>query len=409
MGQSLSQIYWPTSSAAMAKAEQELLAKVHAQTPFQVRDIDIDATSASTAAGTQAAAKSCSKSKPLRTIHTLSFNAETSQREANHKWTLHNSRKRVVVLTHGFGAGVGVFYRNLPALASTPGLTIHAIDWLGMGGSSRPPFLAKNADEAENFFVESLELWRQRMGIESFVLCGHSLGGFLSATYALKYPHRVTKLVLISPVGVPKRPEVPAFESRLRASRPMLAAIIERMWSSNVTPQSLVRAAGHFGPALVRFAVGRRFDLPPDERLLLQNYLYHISAATGSGELAFNTILSFGAWARKPLLDRLPGLVMPTTFMYGLYDWMDYRPAAEAQRHMSVKTNIITIGGGGHQMYIEDPVEFNAQLINECLSSPLEPAVSVPPVVSSAASSTVPESDLHGHPTFQPQPIAVVS
>ncbi|CAN0508547.1 unnamed protein product, partial [Ectocarpus sp. 12 AP-2014] len=35
------------------------------------------------------------------------------------------------------------------------------------------------------------------------VLCGHSLGGYLSVCYAEKYPQRIDKLVLASPVRQP--------------------------------------------------------------------------------------------------------------------------------------------------------------------------------------------------------------
>lgn len=37
------------------------------------------------------------------------------------------------------------------------------------------------------------------------VLCGHSLGGYLSVCYAEKYPQRIDKLVLASPVREPTR------------------------------------------------------------------------------------------------------------------------------------------------------------------------------------------------------------
>lgn len=61
--------------------------------------------------------------------------------------------------------------------------------------------------QVEHFFVDSLEKWRERMGLPKMVLVGHSLGGFLSACYALKYPERVERLILVSPVGIPERPE----------------------------------------------------------------------------------------------------------------------------------------------------------------------------------------------------------
>jgi hypothetical protein len=42
------------------------------------------------------------------------------------------------------------------------------------GRSSRPEWHARSTEEAEHFFIESLELWRKEMGIDdAFVLAGH--------------------------------------------------------------------------------------------------------------------------------------------------------------------------------------------------------------------------------------------
>lgn len=85
-----------------------------------------------------------------------------------------------------------------------------------MGRSSRPTFhipsSALHSDKtrveaAEGWFVESLEEWRKKAGIEKMTLVGHSLGGYLSVAYTLRYPSRVSRLVLVSPAGVGVAPE----------------------------------------------------------------------------------------------------------------------------------------------------------------------------------------------------------
>lgn len=121
------------------------------------------------------------------------------------------------VLLHGYGAGLAFFFHNLPPLAKwveKRGSSVYALDWLGMGRSARVPFQvnAKREDvksrvrEAESFFIDSLEEWRIKMGLSKMTLIGHSLGAYFSVAYALRYPDRVTKLILLSPAGVPRDP-----------------------------------------------------------------------------------------------------------------------------------------------------------------------------------------------------------
>ena len=59
----------------------------------------------------------------------------------------------------------------------------------GFGRSSRPTF-SSDAKEAETQFVSAVEAWRKEVGLEKFIIVGHSFGGFLAFSYALTYPER---------------------------------------------------------------------------------------------------------------------------------------------------------------------------------------------------------------------------
>lgn len=204
-------------------------------------------------------------------------------------------RSRIVlVVTHGFGGGVGFFYRNLRQLAAVPWLKVFAFDWPGMGRSSRLPFSADDVDGAERYFIEALEQWRISMGLERFVLLGHSLGGYLSAIYALRYPARVMRLILVSPVGIPRADGTEGHASRLARRSPLLVRLIRWIWESGITPQSLIRLSGPLGAALFGVFFTWRFgQLPAEERRALFTYAYQITAARSSSERALYAILSF--------------------------------------------------------------------------------------------------------------------
>jgi cardiolipin-specific phospholipase len=53
-------------------------------------------------------------------------------------------------------------------------------------------------------FMEAFRVARQ---LDEFYLVGHSLGGYLSSLYAIRFPKHVTKLLLVSPVGFTEKIE----------------------------------------------------------------------------------------------------------------------------------------------------------------------------------------------------------
>lgn len=255
-----------------------------------------------------------------------------------------------LVMLHGYGAGLGFFYRNFEALSRAEGWKIYALDLLGMGRSSRPAFKIHARDkegkitEAENWFIDALEEWRVKRGLERFTLLGHSLGGYLAVAYALKYPGRLNKLILASPVGVPEDPhavneampdeqtsDVPtqvtqggdrnnfmrqreradaAAEDAQKPPRRRLPGWFSYLWEANViSPFSLIRWSGPLGPRLVSGWTTRRFSqLPEEEAQALHDYSYSIFRQRGSSEYALAYLLAPGVFARSPLIRRIQGV-----------------------------------------------------------------------------------------------------
>jgi cardiolipin-specific phospholipase len=256
-----------------------------------------------------------------------------------------------LVILHGYGAGLGFFYKNFEPLSRPKGWQLYALDMLGMGRSSRPPFKLKSrtretqVTEAEDWFIDSLEEWRVQKKIDKFTLIGHSMGGYMAVCYALKYPGRLNKLILASPVGIPEDPyatQAPmppapdvtesieprksaeeelkqkANPNRLPAGRDgettapprrPYARWLTYLWDANISPFSFVRWAGPLGPRLVSGWTSRRFShLPPEEALALHDYSYSLFRLRGSGEYALAYILAPGAFARSPLIRRIGGI-----------------------------------------------------------------------------------------------------
>lgn len=110
-----------------------------------------------------------------------------------------------IVMVHGFGGGLGMFVKNFDPLCEKR--TLYAFDLPGFGRSSRDVVFPTDSDQVEKAFVDSIEGWRRKMGLERFVLLGHSFGAYLSASYALQHPDKVRHLVLIDPWGFSPRTE----------------------------------------------------------------------------------------------------------------------------------------------------------------------------------------------------------
>jgi NAD+ synthase len=102
-----------------------------------------------------------------------------------------------VILIHGISASQTDWWRLMPLLVDA-GYRAIAVDLLGHGDSPKPE--DPDAYTAEAVYT-ALEYWIDSLGLNSpFYLVGHSLGGYMSLTYALNHPDRVRAMALINPL-----------------------------------------------------------------------------------------------------------------------------------------------------------------------------------------------------------------
>ena len=269
-----------------------------------------------------------------------------------------------------------------------------------------------DVDEAESmidFYVDSLERIRIEENVSSrFTLAGHSLGGYLSARYALKYPQRVSNLILISPVGIPEHPPLSSQVEYSKLDWKVKLAL--QMWKYDWRPQSILRTLGSRGPQVVSDIITGRFGSrwSEVEMGLVSDYMYHITAAPASGRNVLNTLLQAvfvdphrdetsdkhlrsGVYAKLPLERDLCGLSswgVPILLLFGDKDWMGY-PAAQRSVEKwnlarcnvkqeesaavlspgektrggggggGVAAKLLIVPGAGHHLYLDNPDFFN--------------------------------------------------
>ncbi|XP_045920187.1 1-acylglycerol-3-phosphate O-acyltransferase ABHD5-like [Micropterus dolomieu] len=270
--------------------------------------------------------------------------------------SLHQSRPPLVLL-HGFGGGVALWAQNLDTLSSSG--PVYALDLLGFGRSSRPVF-STDPEAVEEQFVATLEEWREKVGLEEMVLLGHNLGGYLSAAYTLKYPHRVKHLLLVEPWGFPARPDNPNHNSIPVWIRAMGAVM------SPFNPLAGLRLAGPLGPMLVqtvRSDFKQKYSSVFDDNTV-SDYIYHVNAQTPSGETAFKNMTIPYGWAKRPMLERIGQVEadIPISFIYGSRSSIDSDSGC-ALKKTRPDVEIRVIRGAGHYVFADQPDDFNQAVL----------------------------------------------
>jgi pyruvate dehydrogenase E2 component (dihydrolipoamide acetyltransferase) len=117
-----------------------------------------------------------------------------------------------VLLLHGFGADLNTWMFTEPALAE--GRQVIALDLPGHGGSS------KRLDRADAESLASIvEDALNALGIQRLHLVGHSMGGAIAVSFALRQPERAATLTLISSASLGPEINAAFIDGFVRAAR----------------------------------------------------------------------------------------------------------------------------------------------------------------------------------------------
>lgn len=219
-------------------------------------------------------------------------------------------RRCPLVLVHGAG---GSFYHWPPALRRLPGHDVYALDLPGHGRSEGP------GREHIADYAEVVDAWAAALGLRSFVIAGHSMGGGIALTLALDYNERLAGLALISSAA---RLRVnPAILSGLQADPAAISSqIVEWVYGPRAAPEQ-------------RRQYGRNL-LAVDRETLLGDWL---------------------ACDRFDVRDRLAEVDKPTLILAGTLDVMTPPRAASFLAEHIAGADLTWLEGIGHMAPIEAP------------------------------------------------------
>jgi len=263
----------------------------------------------------------------------------------------------VIVLHGGPVLDHGYLLPDLDRLAATFRLIYY--DQRGRGRSAegvRPEDVSLGSD------VEDIDRVRQHFRLDAPALLGHSWGAVLALEYALRYPTRVSRLILMNPapasasdVAVVRK----AYLERLGADMDRQRAIVAGAAYQAGDPEAVAaRYRIHFKPSLKSPEDYERIMATMRAGLISQGQEGIVKARAVDDQLMRDT------WqvASYDLLPKMGGLRVPTLVIAGDHDFMV--GAAERIARAIPNAELVTIKDCGHFPFLECAAEvrraFNA-------------------------------------------------
>lgn len=232
-------------------------------------------------------------------------------------------------------------------LGDLGGLTAHRrlalLDLRGTGDSAVP---ADPATYRCDRMVDDVEVWRAHMGLEHMDLLAHSAAGSLALLYAARYPHRIRRLVLITPnpsaLGMRATPEDRLAAARLRADEP---------WFAEAFPafEAWLTGRGDFDEVFMPFFYGRW-----DEAARAHDE----AAEEQTNDEAADRYFAEGAFTPDATRAALAALTVPVLVHAGERDG-GCRPGLARRVTEAFSNAELTVQpGAGHYPWLDDPGHF---------------------------------------------------
>ncbi|WP_028067774.1 alpha/beta fold hydrolase [Solirubrobacter soli] len=250
-----------------------------------------------------------------------------------------------LLFIHGLGGLWQNWLLNIPAFMGTH--RVIAPDLPGFGGSEMP-----SGRISIQGFARVIDALCERLEIESPVVVGNSMGGFIGAELALAFPTRVTKLVLISAAGISA----------------------ENMWREPVMAVGRLMAVGAARGGVKQLPVVNRPRLRRAALQLVVRYPERLSVplatelVVGAGSKGF--VGGLDAVLGYSFRDRLPEIDVPTLIVWGRNDILiPVEDASEFKRLIGDNARLEVFDDTGHLAMLERPSRFN-DLLSEFMDEP---------------------------------------
>lgn len=209
---------------------------------------------------------------------------------------------------------------------------------------------------------------RAELGFERWAVLGHSFGGHVALEYVLRYPERVSRLVLLDTAGDAHWSQENAAEVLAgRGYDAKTVAVARRFYSGRIAPKDFVRASFRLVPAY-----DHRFSLL---RLAREMVAGGWRMRTRPEALVFGGQMMRG-WS---VMDRLGEIRVPTLVLAGRDDFL-FPPESQALLAAGIPgARLRIIERAGHNPQAERPAETLAAVAEFLAVAPVPADRVVPP------------------------------
>jgi pimeloyl-ACP methyl ester carboxylesterase len=141
-----------------------------------------------------------------------------------------------VVFTHSMAGTAAHWSAQLEHLRTSRRAV--AFDFRGHGGSEPP----RNREYAITALADDVGAVADALGLDRFVLVGHSMGGGVALAYAGAHPERVERLLLLDPIGDGTQIPIAEMQPFLTGlASPAYQEVIDGYWDTIAGPNVAVR------------------------------------------------------------------------------------------------------------------------------------------------------------------------
>lgn len=253
----------------------------------------------------------------------------------------------MVVIHGGPGFSMDYFMADLEPLGDR--LTLIFYDQRGAGRSS---LVSDSSHLAVSWFVEDLDAIRSHFGLGRLSILGHSWGAAVAALYAMQYPDRVDRLLLVGGLPLRQEPLSTGFE-RMQANRDSSEIRqMEELFEARLADPGDVEACRAYYVLWFRPFFGNpgaadrsRGDFCAGTVEARRNKMENVDRFT---------MASLGDWDWR---DSVRDVTAPILVVHGTADPI---PAVAAREWAATLPNarLLLLDGVGHFPYLEAPDQF---------------------------------------------------